>query len=49
MSEKNIRVMLEELAEDICDNYCKYQETCDDNAECDIVRGGGSCPLDILF
>lgn len=47
---KTVREIMEEVAEDICDNYCRYRETSDDDdCLCDITRDGGSCPLDRLF
>lgn len=46
--EKRIRQILQEVCEDICDNYCKYRETSDEEYLCDKIRGGGSCPLDRL-
>lgn len=36
------------VAEDICDNFCKYRETSDENCECDHIRDGNQCPLDKL-
>ena len=35
-----------EICENICDNFCKYRDTCDDNSECEILREGEKCPLD---
>ncbi len=49
MENKSITEQLASLAEDICDNYCKYRETCDDNAECEVIRSGRKCPLDQLM
>ena len=46
--DKPIRKILEETAEDICENYCKYRDTTDENCECDVTRDGGTCPLDVL-
>lgn len=40
--------ILREVSEDICDNYCKYRETADEECLCDVIREGGSCPLDRL-
>lgn len=40
--------LIQSLCEDICDNYCKYRDTCDENCYCDITREGKPCPLDIL-
>ena len=44
-----VGTILQQLAEDICDNFWKYRETCDENAECEIIRNGGECPLDRLI
>lgn len=50
--EKNTRQtlsqILEEVREDICDNYCKYRDTADEECLCDKIRDGGECPLDRL-
>ena len=43
-----VGTILQQLAEDICDNYCKYRETCDEDAICEVIREGGTCPLDKL-
>lgn len=50
MNEKTVRVtdILQSVAEDICDNYCKYRDTCDEDELCGIIRNGGTCPLDRL-
>ena len=45
---KVISKIMEEIREDICDNYCKYRDTADDDFLCDIIRDGGTCPLDRL-
>lgn len=42
----SISSQLEELASVICDNFCKYAITCDENCECDWTRTGRDCPLD---
>lgn len=42
---ENIR----EVCEDICDNYCKYRDTVDEDGICDGMRDGRTCPLDRLF
>ena len=44
----NVTKIIEEVREDICDNYCKYRDTRDENAECEIIRAGKQCPLDRL-
>lgn len=46
MNNENITHILESVCEDICDNFCKYRDTCDDNCECQYIRDGHSCPLD---
>ena len=48
MNNQSITSMLQQIVEDICDNYCKYRETCDEDALCDIIRNGEQCPLDKL-
>ncbi len=45
---KSIRQILEEVSEDICDNYCKYRDTADEENLCALIRDGGTCPLDKL-
>lgn len=45
---KSVTDTIQEIAEDICDNFCKYRETCDDNCECEHIRNGNECPLDVL-
>ena len=49
MNEKNLMRVIEEVCEDICDNYCKYSETVDENFECEVIRSGEGCPLDKLW
>lgn len=44
----SLREILREVSENICDNYCKYRETVDEECLCDVIRDGGSCPLDRL-
>lgn len=46
--KKTITKQLEALTENICDNFCKYRDTCDDNCECEWIRQGNDCPLDCL-
>ena len=47
--DKSVTEQIIEVAENICDNFCKYRETCDENCECEWIRQGNSCPLDKLF
>ena len=53
MNEKkllqNITDILTEVSENICDNYCKYRETADEDMICDAIREKGGCPLDVLI
>ena len=48
LNSANIGEILREVSEDICDNYCKYRETADEECLCDVIRDGESCPLDKL-
>lgn len=45
---ESVKEILSGVCEDICDNYCKYRETADEDCLCDVIREGGSCPLDRL-
>lgn len=42
---KSITDIIEEVKDDMCNNYCKYTEACDA-----VMNNGGtfSCPLDRL-
>lgn len=42
--ELSVSRILQEVCEDICDNYCKYRDTADEDCNCEITRNG-SCPL----
>lgn len=46
--EKTISQTIEEVSEDICDNYCKYRDTADEDNLCERTRNGENCPLDRL-
>ncbi len=46
---ESITKQIETVAENICDNFCKYRDTCDENCECDWIREGNKCPLDALI
>lgn len=46
--EKTISQIIEEVGEDICDNYCKYRDTADEDNLCERTRNGENCPLDRL-
>lgn len=45
---KTVSEILQEIQEDICDNYCKYRDTSDEDCLCDVLRRGDACPLDRL-
>ncbi len=46
---KSIGKILQEVSGDICNNYCKYRNTADEDCLCDVARDGGECPLDRLI
>jgi hypothetical protein len=48
MENKSITGLLYELVENICENFCKYRDTCDEDAQCEVIRDGQNCPLDLL-
>ena len=42
--------ILEEVANEVCKNLCKYYETTDEDAICDYMREHDrACPLDKLM
>ncbi len=45
---QSIQEIIQKVTEDICDNYCKYRDTADEDFLCDVIRSGKSCPLDKL-
>lgn len=45
----SITKQIEDFCGEICDNFCKWQETCDENCECQWIREGNKCPLDKLY
>lgn len=46
--QKSVMRIISQVCEDICDNYCKYRETSDEDSLCDVIRNGDPCPLDRL-
>lgn len=44
----DIKQSIEEIRENICDNFCKYRDTADENFECEAIRNDTGCPLDRL-
>lgn len=49
MPERNICQQIEDVCGIICDDMCKYKDTCDENCECDYIREHGDCPLFRLY
>lgn len=49
MESISVAALIEEVCQDICDNYCIYRDTCDENSECEPIREGKKCPLDRLM
>ncbi|MEZ3443535.1 MAG: hypothetical protein K1W30_00090 [Lachnospiraceae bacterium] len=45
---KSVAQIVQQVSEDICDNYCKYRDTADEENLCALIRNGGKCPLDLL-
>lgn len=40
---------LSRVAETVCDELCRYNDTADDDGVCDYMRQhGGECPLDVI-
>ena len=46
---KKVKEIIEETAEDICENYCRYHGTEDEDGLCDWTRDGSFCPLERLI
>ena len=46
---KSVTDLIQEVCEDICDNYCKCRDTVDEDCNCVIMREKGACPLDKLY
>ena len=46
--QKSIREIIQEVSDDICNNYCKYRDEEDDDYLCNVIKNGGNCPLDRL-
>ncbi len=44
--DKTIVQVLQEVATDICNNFCKYQDTETEDEPCVWIKNGGKCPLD---
>lgn len=47
--KKSAMKIIEEVCEDICNRYCKYGDTVDEDGECEVGRGGEECPLMRLY
>lgn len=48
MQKENIAQILDKVASDICNDFCKYAKSIDDDCECEWIRQGNDCPLDRL-
>lgn len=46
--DKTITRIIDEVCEDICNNYCEYRNTGDEECICEKVRTESTCPLDKL-
>ena len=46
---KSVTKIIEEVCGDICDHYCKYGDTVDEDGECEVGRSGEECPLMRLY
>ncbi len=40
--------LFQEIKEALCDNYCLYSDTANENSECNATRNGGICQLSKL-
>ena len=48
--QKEIEAVVVKVQANICDNFCKYRETADEDLVCEYMREHeGSCPLDELL
>lgn len=45
---KTITGLLNKLASDICDNYCKYHEGYTEDEEAELFKHCEECPLNML-
>lgn len=45
---KDLQLFLEEICGIICDDFCKYRDSADEECLCDYIRDGKECPLDRL-
>lgn len=46
--QPTITTLLNKLASDICDNYCKHQERYMEDDEAELLKHCEECPLNIL-
>lgn len=45
---ETVRSIIEETCDTVCNGLCRHADTIDENAECDLLREGKTCPLDRL-
>ena len=48
MDDIRVTDIIEVVKSNICDNFCKWTETADDECNCQWIREGNDCPLDVL-
>lgn len=46
--QKTITTLLNDMAADFCDNYCKYPEQYDEDHEEELYKHCETCPINIL-
>lgn len=46
---ETISQLVERVCGEICDKFCIYKDTPDENGECLYIREGNDCPLDQLY
>lgn len=47
--QRSVTLQIQDVCETICDHFCKYNTTCDENGECEYIRQGNNCPLDKIY
>lgn len=47
--QRTVGQIIEEVQDDVCNNFCKYASALDEEYLCEYVRDGKSCPLHRLL
>lgn len=47
--KKSATEIIEEVCDKICNDFCRYADTTDEEFECAWTRSGRMCPLHSLF